>query len=572
MTSKPRVARFSSVEALIAAARWPNVSPRTLLALVSQLMATRRYDEAYSLLAELSAERPGQPLLLAAAGLFQARLDGRLTDAIEKLDKAVATGPGLPNYFRGLVLAQLPAQLGRTDDAIADLELVMALPDRFPVGLRRAAQRALGEAYRTAGRTEDSVTALRKVGVTAGSDLPALTTDYQLNEQDGFRFTPPALRELADRVFVAEGYDFADIAFVVTESSLVVIDAGSTEDNVRAALQAVRAETTLPISHVIITHGHFDHVGGLNALLGPGVEVIAQSGFAAEVEHQNDVPLLWKRFMPADADHRVHAEPDRLIAEPQTMSIGGVDFHLVPVHGGETDDALLIDLPGRGVTFVGDVLMPYLGSPFFAEGSAEGLIDTLRTIEALGPRVLIHGHSTLTANFPVGRVPALRAAFDDLYQVIRADIRDGATVFDILDRNHLPEVLRDNPDAVLLYLIMRDNMIRRVQRQRTGYWQADLDSIDPVTPAAWAGVLDLLTGGDEATYTRVIHDLLDRDDLPPALRLADLALRNNPASAQIAELRRETLLRLVERNQTLAPFKFIVYAELADLTVPAFQG
>jgi len=569
MTSKPRVARFSSIDGLAAAVRWPKASPRTVLALVGQLEATRRYDEAYELFDELAGERPGDPVLLAAAGLFQARVDGQLGDAIDKLDKAVATGPGLPNYFRGVVLAQLPAALGRTDDAIADLELVTALTDRFPIGLRRAASSALANAYRAAGRTEDSVATLRKAGLTAGSDLPALTTDYWLTEADGFRFTPPAVHEFADRVFVAQGYDFADIAFVATESSLVVIDAGSTEDNARAALRAVAARTSLPISHVIITHGHFDHVGGLNALLGPDVEVIAQAGLAAEVEHQNDVPLRWQRFMPAGADHRVAASPDRLISEPATLTIGGVDFHLVPVHGGETDDALLIDLPGRGVTFVGDVLMPYLGAPFFAEGSAEGLLETLRTIEALGPRVLVHGHPTLTANFTVDVIPALRQAFDDLYQVIRDDIRAGATVFDILDRNHLPAVLRDNPDAVLPYLIMRDNMIRRVQRQRTGYWQPDLDSIDPVPPSAWATVLDLLTGGDETTYTRVIRDLLDRDDLPPALRLADLALHANPASAPIAELRRETLLRLVERNQTLAPFKFIIYSELAGVTVPA---
>lgn len=571
MPSKPRIARLVTAEALMTAARWPNASPRTVVSLVGQLAATHRYDDAYAYFGELARERPGQALPLAAAGFFQARLDGQLGDALDKLDKAVAAGPGLPNYFRGVVLAHLPADYGRTGDAVADLELVLALPDRFPVGLRRAAYRGLGNAYRLLGRIDDSAAALRVAGVADYPDLPPLTADYWVTEQDGFRFTPSGLRELADQIFVAQGYGFADIAFVATESSLVAIDAGSTEEQARAALDAVRAETALPISHVILTHAHWDHVGGLDALRGPGVEVIAQAGFTKELELQNDVPLQWTRFMPAGANHRTHAVPDRLITEPQTLTVGGVDFQLLPVRGGETDDALLIHLPGQGVTFAGDVLMPHLGAPFFAEGSAEGLIDTLRIIEELRPHVVIHGHTTLTANFTIEVIPALREAVEDLYHVIRADIRAGATVFDILERNHLPEVLRANPDAVLPYLILRDNMIRRVHRQRTGYWQPDIDSIDPVAPTEWAGVLDLLTGGDETSYTRVIEDLLERDDLPPALRLADLALLNNPTSGRVAELRRETLLRLVERNQVLAPFKFIVYSELADLTVPPIR-
>jgi glyoxylase-like metal-dependent hydrolase (beta-lactamase superfamily II) len=61
---------------------------------------------------------------------------------------------------------------------------------------------------------------------------------------------------------------------------------------------------------------------------------------------------------------------------------------LIPVRGGETSDALMVYLPASGVLFAGDVLMPYLGVPFFAEGSPEGLLDTLRYIRELAPRQL----------------------------------------------------------------------------------------------------------------------------------------------------------------------------------------
>jgi hypothetical protein len=239
------------------------------------------------------------------------------------------------------------------------------------------------------------------------------------------------------------------------------------------------------------------------------------------------------------------------------------------VHGGETDDALLIHVPERGVVFAGDVLMPHLGAPFFPEGSAEGLFESLQLIEDLQPSVLIHGHAPLTANFTIGTIPGLRKAFEDLYQVVREDVRVGRSVFEILDRNHLPDVLRSHPDSVLGYVILRDNIIRRVQRQRTGYWQPEVESIEPASPTEWAAVLDILTGGTEGTYVRTLQDLLDRDDLPLAHKLADLVLLNHPDSKPVAELRQQALRRLIERHQGQAPFKFIIYSELADLAIPA---
>ncbi|QIQ06053.1 MBL fold metallo-hydrolase [Streptomyces liangshanensis] len=570
--SPPGITRNLTAEAMMTAARWPNATPQLVLALSGVLTASRRFGEAYHFFHELAGQRPDQPLLAAVAGSFRARLPGRIGEAVNTLDTAVAALPGLPNYFRGLVLAELPPEAGRTGDAVADLERVLALGDAFPIGPRRGAYRALARAYELLGRTEDAAAARRKAGLDAQPDLPPLSTDYWVNERDGFRFAPRRFRELAEGVHVTQGFGFGEIGFVVTDSSLVVIDAGGTNEQARAALRAMREISDLPVSHVILTHGHWDHIGGVDELRGPGVEVIAQAGFAAEVEAQNAGFVPWTRFLPAGAGHRHDVVPDRLIGEPESLTVGGVDIRLLPVHGGETDDALLVHLPGRDVVFVGDILMPHLGAPFFAEGSAEGLLDTLRLLDDLGPALLVHGHAPLTAAFTPVALAGLRPALEDLYRVVRGDITAGRTVHDILDRNHMPDVLRSHPASVLPYILLRDNVVRRVQRQHTGYWQPDLDSVDPVSPKEWTAVLELLSGGKADVYTDTIETLLERDDLAPALRVADAALQSHPGSATLAELRRRTLLRLVERHQQTAPFKFVVYSELADLSVPEMTG
>ncbi len=92
---------------------------------------------------------------------------------------------------------------------------------------------------------------------------------------------------------VAQGFDFCDFAFITTSDGTVAIDAGTTPERVKAALGELGRPAGDVISHLILTHAHFDHVGGTGALRGPGTRVITQAGFPAEVQrqHRNTVPF-----------------------------------------------------------------------------------------------------------------------------------------------------------------------------------------------------------------------------------------------------------------------------------------
>jgi hypothetical protein len=186
---------------------------------------------------------------------------------------------------------------------------------------------------------------------------------------------------------------------------------------------------------------------------------------------------------------------DQLIADETKMSIGETDFVLYPAAGGETSDALMVYLPASGVLFTGDVMMLYLGAPFFAEGSPGGLLDTLRLIAEIGPRVLVHGHTTLTEQFTVDAVPGLLAALTELRDQSLAGIGRGLTLTELLKANILPEVLREYPAAVGPYLITRDHFVQRLHRQHTGYWQPDGQGLEPIDAAHRAAALDLLADG-----------------------------------------------------------------------------
>src|SRR5207244_11737256 len=107
---------------------------------------------------------------------------------------------------------------------------------------------------------------------------------------------------------------------------------------------------------------------------------------------------------------------DRAVSANESLHPGGLEIRLIPVTGGETEDALFIHLPRQGLLFVGDAFMPYVGPPFLSEGSPAGYIETLATVRSIAPRRLIHGHPPLTRFFNMQAIAGLEAALRDLYQ------------------------------------------------------------------------------------------------------------------------------------------------------------
>src|SRR5579862_4168392 len=137
-------------------------------------------------------------------------------------------------------------------------------------------------------------------------------TSFSVTAREGMRLSAPRVLSPVPDVQVALSYDFGDFAFIHTSAGVVAIDAGTSPDRVRAAMADLGLKDQVPVSHLILTHAHFDHVGGSDAVRGPDTQVIASAGFPAEADRLRHWNLPFRYFTGTGASPAFYVRPDRL--------------------------------------------------------------------------------------------------------------------------------------------------------------------------------------------------------------------------------------------------------------------
>lgn len=190
----------------------------------------------------------------------------------------------------------------------------------------------------------------------------------------------------------------SNAAFVVTGSGVVVIDALGSPALAERLMAEIRKVTPLPVTHVIVTHYHADHIYGLQAFKAKGARIVAHR---AALEYLNSdtarlrLDVSRKDLAPWIDDKTRLVPADEWIDGPTERIIGGVRFMLQPVGPSHTPEDLVVYMPHEKVLFAGDLVFRSR-IPFVGQADSGHWIKALATLLAFDTSVIVPGHGPLS--------------------------------------------------------------------------------------------------------------------------------------------------------------------------------
>ena len=524
-------------------------------------------------------------LYLSAIGLLRAQHAssvsllhrvGYVKETIAILEQAKQLSGGkifVVNWIAGIVHTELPGVFHQRKPAEAELAWCVENADKAPhAGWLREVYYHLGKLALAEGEQAQARDYLRRSGYKDFDRPITLITPFSEELASGHAFAPRRISEIVPgRIYALSGFEFTEYYFVVSDDrrELIGIDAGTRPDSAKAAYEALRTYApNLPeLTTVFITHSHWDHVGGHTYFraLNPRLHFYARSNYGEEIAREVGAPGVFDKQFFGESfslDNVRSFKPDITIDRRTELKIGGTRIELIPVQGGETHDAMFIYLPGEGVLFVGDFIMPYLGAPFVEEGDLQGLLDTIDIVVQKNPRYLLHGHEPLTRNFASAPMLAqLKIDLVWLRERVLTATRRGDERGAIHRANLIPPgLLNDQPDVYQPYLILREHVIDRLYDQNVGYWQPDLQGLEHLTRADHAELLVDYLGVSERQLVKTVERLTADGKYELAASLLESSGDRFERSASVANAKRLVYLKLMEKHQNTDPFKFIIYS------------
>ena len=219
----------------------------------------------------------------------------------------------------------------------------------------------------------------------------------------------------------------ANIGFIVGRDAVAVIDPGGClRDGLRLRAR-IRSVTSLPIRHVIMSHGHPDHVFGAGAFQQDGAQFVGHARLPDALAQRGEYYRATLEKLLGKDNAGPLVMPTRLVTDQDRLDLGDRVLTL-QAHGVAHSNCDLSVFDVASATLLPADLLFVERVPAL-DGQIKGWQKALRTLKTVSARRAVPGHGPVSVHWPAGSAD-LDRYLDVLQRETRAAVKRGLEIGD----------------------------------------------------------------------------------------------------------------------------------------------
>ena len=383
--------------------------------------------------------------------------------------------------------------------------------------------------------------------------------------------------EVTEGVHMAIGFALANAMMVEGEDSNIIIDTTGTIETAREVKEIFQSINPNPVSAIIYTHNHGDHVYGASVFAEESdPEIYAHSSTEKYISRVIGIlrPIISSRsgkmfgnvlpnehvenngigpFLEIGKDGRTPGllYPTKVFEDKLEFEVSGVKIVLYHAPG-ETNDQLFVWLPDKKALFPGDNFYKTFPNLYTIRGTPyrdlAGWVNSLDMMRYLEPEHLIPSHTRPISGKEeiYHKLTTYRDGIQYIHDQTIRMMNKGMGPDEIAETISLPKHLGDSPFLKEFYG-SPEWSARNVFSGYLGWFDGNPSTLKPLPRIEEANNLINLAGGWDSLFS-LAEESFKNEEYQWALQLTDYLLLSKPKNKESTVLRMSCLKVLGERE------------------------